>query len=715
MPAVSHALAIAVLILGAHGDTAEPCSPFDAWDAPPAEGSLDGQARGSASLSSDRFEVQRKVSVRWIYTAGPEGLGPGEGLRVEDPLLHGMRWSKYGSSVLDAAHCSPLNTEVRGFSNGLVTASSSSDAVVLGLARNTEGAELHQYAYTDLWIEEGELLPGEELGITFGDTSGGSSCGHQTPDRAFEGVPWRGWEHSDGRFVPLEPSPLFSTDAIQDPALLWVSAPSVLGPDEPARLTVAVLDRLGNPIPAPGLEVEVEEAYGAATLELGQNSPGWAELELDPGGPGVHRIALRAGSLEAVSNPILVRETEPEERVFWGDLHSHHGHTRVHEDGERVNENHLYARDTLGWDFGCESMKVPPTEIDGEALWADLQRACEADSEEGSYIALVGFEYMGEGRDDGHHNVYFDDCRGFLPHQSELEGLDGEGGLLERVAAEEQAGGMRAVVIPHAGPWTGFQWRAEDPEHRVAAEVYSGWGNSLEEDDLGSVEHALALGQRMGFIAASDSHDGWFGNPLGRLGQPAGIAALVAPSLDRGALFDALTARRSYATTGARILLDVRAELDSGPQAAGQLLVTELPELSWSVHATAPVRSLEIRGVAPGEHAQAYTLYREKPGGALDLEGGWAQEGWKGRTVALWLRVVQEDGQIAWSSPTWFTSVCDKEGAQDPDGLCEGWDPQGGQEGGCGGCAGAPGGRRSLLWALLGAALIRRRDNRGRG
>lgn len=704
-------LALALLPLSSTlADTAAPSSPLEAWDAPPAEGALAGEPQGQASLSQDRFEVQSDVTVDWIYTVGAGGMDPGDGIRVEDPLLHGMRWSKYGASVLDPALCTPLTTDLRQASFSLVTGSTSGSAS-LGIERNTEDSELHDYGYTDLWIEDGRLEPGDTLRLRFGDTRRGEDCAHQVPDRAFEDVPWRGFEHGGDGFMELGPSPRFSTTAIPDPALLWVASPSILGPDDPIELRVAVLDRLGNPIPDTGLDVSVEQAYGGAVEHLGDGHPGWLRISLDNPGPGVHRVAVEAGALSAVSNPVLVLEDEPELRLYWGDLHTHHGHTRVLSDGSRVDENHAYGRDVLGWDLGCESMKLPPVELGGEALWADLQRACEADSEDGRYLAILGFEWMGETRGHGHHNVYFDDCQGILPSHEGITGLDEADGLLARVAAGELEHGFRAAVVPHASAFTGFQWKAYDPEHRVAAEVYSGWGNSLEADGRGGVETAISLDHAMGFIAASDNHDGWLGNPLSRLGAPGGIAAFLAPALTRADVFDALQARRTYASTGARIILDVQAELAGGPVPAGGVFVSDGPHLSWRAHGTDTISSIEIRGVAPGEHAEVHTLHREAPG-TPDHEGSFAIEGWKGRTWALWVRVEQDDGQVAWSSPTWFTAVCSRDGATDPDGLCQGDTGQPAEEG-CSGCRAGGGAPLAGLFVSFLFALGRRRDCEG--
>ena len=59
-------------------------------------------------LEEDTFRVHEKVSVKVVYTAG-EDLFPGDIIRVEEPIFHGMRWAKWGYLSTDAGGCTPLS------------------------------------------------------------------------------------------------------------------------------------------------------------------------------------------------------------------------------------------------------------------------------------------------------------------------------------------------------------------------------------------------------------------------------------------------------------------------------------------------------------------------------------------------------------------------------------------------------------------------------
>ncbi|MDA0711150.1 MAG: DUF3604 domain-containing protein [bacterium] len=107
------------------------------------------------------------------------------------------------------------------------------------------------------------------------------------------------------------------------------------------------------------------------------------------------------------------------------------------------------------------------------------------------------------------------------------------------------------------------------PSHLL--EIYSSWGNRelwaahrpdirLDRHPSRTAQAVLAQGIIAGFAAGSNSRYG-VGRDAQRAeagrGYPGGLTAVFADSLDQNDLFTALRERRCYATTGARILMDV--------------------------------------------------------------------------------------------------------------------------------------------------------------
>ena len=156
------------------------------------------------------------------------------------------------------------------------------------------------------------------------------------------------------------------------------------------------------------------------------------------------------------------------------------------------------------------------------------------------------------------------------------------------------------------------------------------------------VRDALDRGYRLGFVGSGDSHDGHPG--LAHLASPSGgLAAILADDVTRAAVADALRQRRVYATNGPRIVL--RVALD-GARMGSSVAAGERHRLQVVVAATAPLERLDV--IASGGRIET-----ERAAGRMF----WTLERELGPTRPgeyAYVRVVQEDGGAAWSSPFFF-------------------------------------------------------------
>ncbi len=154
----------------------------------------------------------------------------------------------------------------------------------------------------------------------------------------------------------------------------------------------------------------------------------------------------------------------------------------------------------------------------------------------------------------------------------------------------------------------------------------------------------LGKGHRFGFTASSDSHGLLWHHGESRKRDPyrTGLTAVQAPELQRDAIFAALMSRRCYATSGVKILLDLT--VDGAPM--GQ--------------AIRPARTAMIRAHAQGVSELA-RIEMVGPGGVfaegkVDHDEGVLEASAEIPAYA-YLRVVQEDGEMAWSSPVFNDRV----------------------------------------------------------
>src|ERR1044071_8255630 len=120
------------------------------------------------------------------------------------------------------------------------------------------------------------------------------------------------------------------------------------------------------------------------------------------------------------------------------------------------------------------------------------------------------------------------------------------------------------LVFAHIGGRYADIRMAHDARIERSVEVHSDWGTFewLLHD-------ALAQGYRVGILANSDGHKGRHGasHPGASLfGAYGGLSCLLAAELTRAELMEALRRRHHYATTGCRLVLEVRAAFDSEAQ-----------------------------------------------------------------------------------------------------------------------------------------------------
>ena len=688
---------------------------------------------GKVLMVPTQLPVHEKVTFQVVYVVGPGGLSAGDAIRVEDPVFHGMRWAKGGYLQTDPTACTPLGAPDAPSSAGLVTAAASADTAEVTLARDNESASLFITGNTTAFVTSGTLAPGDTITFTFGDTTENPDCGFQTLTRAMRELNLRVYEKLDGGGFTEVQGPLFDFVTLRAPRTILVSAPSQALVGVPISVIVAALDDLGNNTPV--FSDTVTLAGESTTFTRADEGVWRVEITLDT--PGITRLeAVTSKGDRWVSNPIEVFSSAPPLSVYWGDLHTHHGHHYTDETGQLIDLNHEYARDVVGLQVGCESQKPEPDVLDGEALWAHMQAVCEEWTEEGRYVAMLGFEWMGNVNSpgqEGHHNVYYDRCDGPQADASTTGLTGGDLSLWAFIAETEATLGARSFSVPHASVYTGFNWRDRDDQYRPIAEVFSEWGDSTQQNGPGSgVYDGLAAGNRMGFMAASDNHDGWLGNRFAYKNAYGGFAAFVATDLSREGIYDALTSRSTYATTGIRPILRFGAE-DGGAVPMGVEYVGETPTFSWAYAAEGVIDTVELLAVSVEGGGVVTTLTTWSPG-TVDAEGSFTWADWdKDTTTAVWLHITERGGEEAWSSPIWVTADCGGVNVYDVAGRCgddsgadsatddsaaddsAADDSAAGDGGGddkpgrCGGCATGARGEAALAAALGLTLLIRRR------
>jgi len=442
---------------------------------------------------------------------------------------------------------------------------------------------------------DGSLAEGDKIAVTLGDRGGGGpGLRMQT---------FREQEHffkvlvdcfGTGRFEEIERHPRIRI--VGGPAeRIQVASPSEAVVGDPLALTVRALDCWGNRSDGYGGRVSFGSSDGDASLP-----DGYAFNEEDCGArrfegivlntEGLHTITVEDdGGRTAESNPIIVRGERPELRLFWGDFH---GQTKQTVGTGTVDEYFTFARDVAAMDFG--GWQGNDFQVTNE-LWEEVKEKTKAYNEPGRFVTFLGYEWSGLTPAGGDHNIYFLGDEGELHRSNHWLIEDRSDEDTDRYPISELWETLRGrrdvMAVAHVGG-RHANLDFHDPGLVPLIEVHSHHG-TFEW----FLEEGLRRGLRVGFVANSDDHTCRPGltYPSDRFTTRGGYTGVYARGLTREDLWEALWARRCYATTGERIIL--RVDVDGymmGEECSGG----DKPKIAVRVVGTSPLQEVEVkRGV----------------------------------------------------------------------------------------------------------------------
>lgn len=458
-----------------------------------------------------------------------------------------------------------------------------------------------------------------------------------------------------GYFLPAEEHPQLSVVGAAASRLVVVT-PSDHGVGGAGWVLVRLEDQAGNL--ASGFKGEVMIEGDVLTRPLTcsftpQDQPfhRFTDIPMQPS--GLCRLVARTDSgLVAQSNPFRVWPDPGlcPSPILWGELHGH----SCYSDGYGTPSEYFeYARFISGLDVAAL------TDHDfmlSDVRWAEIKRVCNQYNTPGEFVTLQAFEWSGESSVGGDRNMYFvtDDppiCRSRTLYDynnpSIVHGTDSRINHVEDLYAwlDEQVDEHEVLVVPHwGGRPASPQWI--NPRYDKLLEVFSEHRRS--EDWTAEF---TATGVKFGVIAGGDDHSGRPGNGFlaytSDMPDFSGPQALVAvrSARERTEVFDALRQRCTYATTGARIIVDFEMQ---GHTMGSVVTVSAPPVVSATVMGTAHIAKVEllcdgqvVRTVMPAADPSAVQFAWQVDFPLTDVPRGFV------------LRVEQEDGHIALTSPIW--------------------------------------------------------------
>ncbi len=377
-----------------------------------------------------------------------------------------------------------------------------------------------------------------------------------------------------------------------------------------------------------------------AALELAPRPPE------PPGGmPGEPRereqiAALRSYAIQAGGKTY---------HIYRGDMHRH---TDISLDGAgdgSLWDAYRYAMDAAGLDYFLVTDHQSGAQ---EYTWWRIEKSADMFHVPGFFTALYGTE-RSLPYPNGHRNLIFA-RRGvrILPiGPAEQMGAANTGPLLYPYLRRNH--GIASSHTSHTN--MGTDWRDNDPELEPVVEIFQGARTSAEHEGaplspsarrtelwaggyrpLGFVWNAWAKGYKLGVQASSD-----------HVSTHLSYSCVIAENSSREALLDALRRRHTYAATS-NLLLDYRMNVGGSTYLQGDVVAArETPEIWARIAGSGPLKKVDV--IRDNQY-----VYAQEPRGET-FELRWREN------AALppgehyyYVRVEQQDGRMAWSSPIWI-------------------------------------------------------------
>ena len=610
---------------------------------------------GEAWLEGPK-EVVVDGHAKWklVYRAGRAGMNTGGGIRLAS--AHGMGTDWGGMHLQTKDPTAPNYLTYRASTGASIVWSVSSAGI-----QNRFFNRYHPWQNINEFKLTGPALkPGDTIEIILGGEPGVSI--QQFDESAFM-LKFYVDVTGDDDYVPLKKSPTVRVKA--GPAkVLHVIAPSAAETGKPSWLNVWAEDGFGNP---------AAEYSGTIVFDAGDVKGLPGEYTYLPADNGVHRfegvvfpasgptritVREKNGEMTAKGNPTVVRNQSPGERIYWGDIHTH----TMYSDGRGTpDETYDFGKRISALDFAAVTDHSFLVE---DWMWDELKKSAARFNQPGRYITFLAFEWSGQSDVGGDHNVYTTDpdmpivrCYSYFNYDNlrmyhgPNKGANHVDDLFRTLMPRFRNENL--MVIPHYGGRHANP-AFHNPQLQRNIEIVS---DHRRSEDWAS--KFLENGWRLGIIGSTDQHAGNAGFGVRRAGTKGGepgevfeptspaengtaLVAVYAPQLTREGIFQGLYHRRTYATTGTRIVLDFA--INNAPMGS-EIRTATAPKITASAEGTAPIKLLRV--VKNGK-----VVYSVSPGGlsaSLTFQDGSGDYDRK----YYYIDLVQDDGKKAISSPIW--------------------------------------------------------------
>ena len=385
--------------------------------------------------------------------------------------------------------------------------------------------------------------------------------------------------------------------------------------------------------------------------------------------PGIYKIRLKNLKTNETffSSPIkCFKETDIS--LYWGLLH---GESQKYDAGDNIENCIRNFRDEKSLQFYGISSFESESETSNES-WKKITENVSEFNEDERFSIFLGMQWMGEEKEEGLRQFVFAKDNKQLLRKKDLKN-----NALAKIYKSFTPKELLSIPSFTMGSKTVFDFKNFNEEYERVCEIYNSWGSSeklskqgnerpitglVKETKEGSLLQALLNGNRFGFVAGGLDDRGVYSSfyDSAQVQYSAGLTGILSKKYSRDGLFDAIYKRSCYATTGEKIVLGFNiAEEPMG----SELSTTKKPGLSFNRYISGYVlgtdklkeiiiyRNAEIlQKFTPNEDFFEFSFDDMSPIKDVLL----TPDNNKAAFVFYYLKVIQQNGHLAWSSPIWI-------------------------------------------------------------
>ncbi|MFH1192564.1 MAG: DUF3604 domain-containing protein [bacterium] len=489
---------------------------------------------GAAKLNIEKAKTGEKINCRLTYRAGIYGIDNSGSIKILFRIV-----SDFGEFQFDNPN-----------GDNYVKISSSNQAIKFKINSKSYGAEgkiyIRPWSRGFTIILFGDYLnAGEEIYFDFKNWRQQTFC-EKTFEFKILADPF-----ATAKYIELPKSPEIKIIP-SEPARLVILAPTIAKTGKQFNALIKIEDRWGNPCVYENgfFIIEQNDALKICKNKIAFTN-GCVRINIQSCKETLTYIQAKYKGLKTCSNPIIFKKN-PLKYQYWADLHA--------QSEETIGTNTILDYFKFARDYGfldVASHQGNDFQITKKD-WIKINQTTKIFNKENKFITFPGYEWSGNIPNGGDRNVIYknEGCPIYRSSHALIDDFSDiktdaptARDLFKRISNIKES-----LVIAHVGGrYANLFIHSKDKEKAI--EIHSCWG-TFEW----FLFDALKRNYRIGIVANSDGHNGRPGAEypgLSHFGNYGGLTCILSKKLTRKNIFQALNNRHTYATTGARIYLDV--------------------------------------------------------------------------------------------------------------------------------------------------------------